>query len=95
MTVEFNGKMITRNRYIGSVFMAVVMMVFPLIPIGGMAILGEIMAYLLPTWFVSGIISSVFVEMWMGGVITLMGIMLAFGRKGSGLSINNGGVRTQ
>ncbi len=95
MTVEFNGKVITKNRYIGSAFMAVVIMFFPLVPIAGMTLMGEIMTRLLPTWFEPGIISSVFVEMWMGGVITLMGVLMLFGRKGSGLSINNKEVGTK
>jgi len=94
MTLEFNGKVITKNRYVGSFVMAISMMIFPLIPIGVITILGEVIAHFFPTWYESGLYSSVFIEMWIGGVITLLGVFMTFGRKGSGLSINNGEERS-
>ena len=94
MAVVWNGKVITENRIIGSFIMAISMTIFPLIPIAAMMVFGEIAAYIFPSWYEHGIISSRFLEMWMGGVITLMGLLVAFGRKGSGLSINNGDKRS-
>ena len=88
MTVEFNGKIITKNRYIGSFIMAISIMIFPLIPLGVITILGEVLAHYHIASLVPGIYISAFGEMWIGGMISLVGLFVVFGRKGSGLSIN-------
>ena len=91
---KFNEKTGIWNRVKGSIIIAVAMMVFPLIPIGVMTILGETLIYLFPGsfGFDSDLYSSIFVEMWMGGVLTLMGIMVIFGRKGSSIGINTSSI---
>jgi len=88
MTLEFNGKVITRNRYIGSILMAIGTMIFPLIPIGFMTLFGEVVAYILPGWYESGLLISVFIEMWMGGMLSILGFFMLFGRKGSSFGMN-------
>ncbi len=86
--LEYNGKVITENYLVASVLMAFGIMLFPLIAVGFMTIFGEGLAYLFPGWFEPKLILSVFTEMWMGGVLTLMGFFMVFGKKGNSFGVN-------
>jgi len=64
------------------------MMIFPLIPITVITLLGEVFAHYRLFGLSPGLYLSVFVEMWLGGMITLIGILVMFGRNKCGLAIN-------
>ena len=89
MTMEFNGKTITTNRFVGAFLMAVGIMGLSFISNGFMILFGEVMAYFAPQWFEPGLLTPMFTEMWIGGVIALMGLFMIFGRKGSSFVLND------
>lgn len=88
MTMEFNGKTITTNKFIGAFLMSIAIMVFSFIANGVMIVIGEAMSYVAPQWFEPGLLWPLFTQMWIGGVLSLMGVIVVFGRKGSSVGLN-------
>lgn len=88
MTVQVNKKTITENRFVGALLMAIGVIVLSLISNGFMALFSELAGFLAPRWFEPGLITAMFIEMWMGGIIGLMGFFVIFGRSGSSFWLN-------
>lgn len=101
MTVEFNNRVLTKNRIVGSFIMAIGIIAVSLVSNLFIIAFGEIVARVLPV-AISGplgieknLLISNFEGMFAGGIVGLLGFFLLFGRKGSSFSINTHETRRE
>ena len=95
MKLEFNGKVITKNRIVSLTIMSLGIMGLSLVACLLITAGGEGLAFVFPQWFERGLFFSKLDGMWVGGIVTLMALFMLFGRKGSSFSINTHEERSQ